>query len=131
MRRIGLSKPLRRKTILNSPIALTEKAQQKAAALLKESDAAYIRVYLAGKGCDGFTYGVALSDKEEGDHHFMDGDIPLVCDEASFGVLDGSCIDYVDDDRGQGFLVENPNHKKFRGKFFRKGDWKERLLAKN
>lgn len=88
----------------------------------------YLRVYLSGKGCDGFDYGVTFDVTQAGDRTFdCSDDIKLVCDERSLQFVDGSSIDWVDDERGRGFLVNNPNHKKFRGKFYKKEAWRQKL----
>jgi iron-sulfur cluster insertion protein len=88
-----------------------------------------LRVYLAGKGCDGFEYGVSFDRQDAGDTVVpVTSDISVICDEKSLEFVQGSSIDWVDDERGRGFLVTNPNHKKFRGKFYKKTAWKDRLV---
>ena len=88
-----------------------------------------LRVFLSGKGCDGFEYGVSFDTVEEGDTIMtIDGEVSIICDARSLEFVTGSAIDWVDDERGRGFLVGNPNHKKFRGKFYKKTAWKERLM---
>ena len=87
-----------------------------------------LRVYLSGKGCYGFEYGVSFDSSQDGDHIIkITDDVSLICDEKSMEFVKDSIIDWIDDERGQGFLVTNPNHKKFRGKFYKKTAWKERL----
>lgn len=87
----------------------------------------FLRVYIAGKHCDGFEYGVCLDDKNEDDLCTVQGQISIVCDRASLDFIDGSSLAWVDDERGRGFIVFNPNHKKFRGKFFKRENWKNKL----
>ena len=113
-------------------ISLTARAMQQTHKLRVEyphSNA--LRVYLAGKGCDGFTYGVQfVEEKNAGDlsfpHPALDP-VELICDKDSYVFLQGSVIDYVDDERGKGYLVENPHHRKFRGKFYKRKVWQEKL----
>ncbi len=93
------------------------------------SDQKPIRVYIDGKGCDGFYYGVAFSEQETNDLIGEQDGLTIICDQESHQFLRGSLVTWVDDTRGQGFLVENPNHRKFRGKFYRKKDWQERLTT--
>lgn len=116
-------------------IILTEAAIQATTKLMAEN-AEYrqrsLRLYLAGKGCDGFDYGVSFDDPETGDQVFTIGEsLKLLCDERSFEFVKGSTIDWVDDERGRGYVVSNPNHRKFRGKFYKKESWKTRLTAEN
>ena len=88
-----------------------------------------VRVYIEGKGCDGFYYGVAFGSEQPGDTRFEQGSLVIVVDQDSLQFLDESVVTWVDDERGRGFLVENPNHKKFRGKFYKKKVWQERLTS--
>ena len=86
-----------------------------------------LRVYLAGKGCDGFDYGVCFDKKEDDDVVQQCGALTLISDTETVKFVDGSSIIWTDDDRGKGFLVENPKHKKFRGKFFKRKNWEQNL----
>lgn len=88
-----------------------------------------LRLYLSGKGCDGFDYGVAFDRQEPEDQVFEHGVLKIVVDRKSLPFVAGATIDWVNDERGSGFLVENPNHKKFRGKFYKRANWQERLLG--
>lgn len=92
-----------------------------------------LRVYIAGKGCDGFTYGVSFDPARDDDFRFVqqtdDGQtIEVVIDPETFKFVRYSTVTWVDDERGKGFLVENPRHKKFRGKFFKRAGWEQRVL---
>lgn len=110
-----------------SPEALRE------AEKLAQTEPAYaglpVRVYIEGKGCDGFYYGVAFAAEQPGDARFEQGSLVIVVDQDSLQFLDDSVVTWIDDERGRGFLVENPNHKKFRGKFYKKKAWQERLTG--
>lgn len=89
-----------------------------------------IRLYLAGKGCDGFDYGVTFDQFTNDDLVInISSDLDVGVDTATLQFVSGSFIDWVDDHRGRGFLVQNPNHKKFRGKFFKRKVWQDRLLG--
>ena len=89
-----------------------------------------LRVYLGGKGCDGFTYGVTFDQPTPADVHFPQDEVDVVVDPDTLEFIAGATVDWVDDERGQGFLVENPRHRAFRGKFYKKGTWQERLKQK-
>ncbi len=86
-----------------------------------------IRVYIDGKGCDGFYYGVAFGTRDDLDLVADQEGLTILCDRESHQFLAGSIVTWVDDERGQGFLVENPNHRKFRGKFYRKKNWQDSI----
>jgi iron-sulfur cluster assembly protein len=76
----------------------------------EKTDAA-LRVWVAGGGCSGLTYGMALDDgqPEADDNTFEHEGIKVVIDGMSLQYMDGSTVDYVDDMMGGGFKIENPN----------------------
>ena len=117
--------------MVGTEIELSTEAH-KQALLLQENNSEWkdlpLRIYLEGKGCDGFFYGVSFDKATSDDMTFDQGGIELVVDAKSLDFVRGSKIHWVDDERGKGFLVENPSHKKFRGKFFKRENWENRLL---
>jgi iron-sulfur cluster assembly accessory protein len=69
-----------------------------------------LRVYVAGRTCSGLQYGMALDDKpSETDHVFESEGLKVLIDDQSIEYMAGAKIDYIDDARGKGFLVDNPN----------------------
>ena len=72
-----------------------------------------LRVYVAGGGCCGVNFGMAL------DNNFRDVDttfdvdgVKVVVDEVSIDYLRGAHIDFVNDpERGAGFAVNSPMAK--------------------
>ncbi len=72
-----------------------------------------LRVYVAGGGCCGVNFGMAL------DNNFRDVDttfdvdgVKVVVDEVSIDYLRGASIDFVNDpERGAGFAVNSPSAK--------------------
>jgi iron-sulfur cluster assembly accessory protein len=114
-------------------ITLSPEAITQALCLKKDQPQdAVLRLYLEGKGCDGFYYGVSFDSKTPEDQIFLqagdDGQsVELAVDTESLKFVSGSQVIWVDDERGRGFLVENPRHKKFRGKFYKRAGWQERL----
>lgn len=111
-------------------ITFTSKAVQHAKQLWPEdsTEDTALRLYLEGKGCDGFIYGICFDTREDGDTVFETDGVPLVVDEATLPFVAGSVIHWLKEADRSGFLVDNPNHKKFRGKFFKRKNWQERLL---
>jgi iron-sulfur cluster insertion protein len=112
--------------VILSPEALTE-AERLAQEPAHQGQA--LRIYIDGKGCDGFYYGVAFDQTGARDVAFQQGSLTLVVDPDSLQFLEGSTVAWVDDERGRGFLVENPRHRQFRGKFYKKSAWVERLTS--
>jgi iron-sulfur cluster assembly accessory protein len=69
-----------------------------------------LRVYVAGGGCSGLQYGMALDDSVmEGDSLVEYEGIRVLLDSESLGFIEGAEIDYVDSLMGAGFTVNNPN----------------------
>ncbi|CAN1558238.1 sufA Fe-S cluster assembly scaffold protein [Fimbriimonadaceae bacterium] len=94
-------------------ITLTERAEVELADLIKSQgkDNAALRVWVAGGGCSGLQYGMALDDNspEEDDKLFEQNGIKILVDAISLSYMEGSHVDYVDDVLGGGFKIENPN----------------------
>jgi len=73
-------------------------------------DSYALRVYITGQTCSGFQYGMALDNApRETDAAFESEGLKLLVDETSIQFMGGATVDYVDDERGKGFLVDNPN----------------------
>lgn len=72
---------------------------------------AKLRVWVAGGGCSGLQYGMALDDgsPEDGDQVFETELVKVIVDPLSLQYMEGSIVDYIDDPMGGGFKVENPN----------------------
>ncbi|MBI4569060.1 MAG: iron-sulfur cluster insertion protein ErpA [Planctomycetes bacterium] len=70
-----------------------------------------LRVYIEGGGCSGYKYGFAFDDAQGDDLIFEHDGLKMVIDPISYERLKGSVVDYVDDFRGAGFIVQNPNAK--------------------
>ncbi len=69
-----------------------------------------LRVAISGGGCSGFQYGFSLDDTiAEDDLTFENGDVKVVVDETSLGLLQGSEVDFREDLGGAYFQINNPN----------------------
>ncbi len=94
-------------------VALTPAAARIVRALLTERnlDSTYaLRVYVAGRTCSGLQYGLALDNTaSENDRICESEGLKVVIDDISLSYLRGAVVDFVDDERGQGFVVNNPN----------------------
>ncbi len=93
-------------------ITLTDRAAGELQGMLVDNDKseAALRVWVAGGGCSGLSYGMALdeNDPEEGDQVMFDKGVKIYIDELSLRYMVGSVVDYVDDVLGGGFKIENP-----------------------
>jgi iron-sulfur cluster assembly protein len=72
-----------------------------------------LRVYVAGGGCCGVNFGMALDNNiRDIDTTFNADGVMVVVDEVSIDYLRGATIDFVNDPvRGAGFAVDSPNAK--------------------
>ena len=94
-------------------VQITPAAIQVVRGLLAERDldeSYALRVYVAGRTCSGLQYGMALDNKpSETDKIFESDGVKLLIDDQSIEYMRGATIDFVDDERGKGFMVDNPN----------------------
>ncbi|MBV6452179.1 MAG: iron-sulfur cluster assembly accessory protein [Anaerolineae bacterium] len=72
-----------------------------------------LRVYVAGGGCCGVNFGMALDNNfRDLDSTFEIDGVKVVVDEVSLEYLRGATVDFVNDpERGAGFAVDSPNAK--------------------
>ena len=97
-------------------INLTEKAAE----IIKDTITAqdlkngFLYFYVAGGGCSGLQYGLALDDGEPEieDIVIFDKNVKIAIESKSSRYVDGSTIDYVETTMGGGFKVTNPNESK-------------------
>ena len=99
-------------TQVQPEMSFTEAAARKAGELLGNAQKVNgaIRVFVKSGGCSGYSYGMAIDDRElEGDSIFEDRGVRIVVDKMSLPLVRGSQIDYVENMMGGGFSVNNPN----------------------
>ena len=93
-------------------IEITQAAADKVRQLLMERNLPEhgLRVFVAGGGCSGMQYGMALeATPREFDNVVESGGVRLYVDPTSMMYLSGANIDYVDNLMGGGFRIDNPN----------------------
>ena len=93
-------------------LSLTERAIEKVkyfAQQMPDSNGKPLRVFVQGGGCSGFQYGFTFDAKNENDAVMELGGITVVVDPQSATYLKDATVDYVEDFRGAGFSVVNPN----------------------
>jgi iron-sulfur cluster assembly accessory protein len=94
-------------------ITLTSSAANAIRDLMEKRDLTgyALRVFISGGGCSGYQYGMALEGNiRDTDLKFEHQGVQVVVDEISISYLNGSTIDYIDDNlMGTGFKIDNPN----------------------
>lgn len=79
-----------------------------------------LRVWIADKNCDGLIFGVAFDYPIDGDVQYRFGGLLVLVDRDTARYIQGAEVDFVDDARGRGFVVQVPAPEQYRGKFFLK-----------
>ena len=79
----------------------------------RKLDGYALRVYVAGGGCCGVNFGMALDNNiRDVDTTFESDGVKVVVDEVSIEYLRDATVDFVNDPvRGAGFAVNSPNVK--------------------
>jgi iron-sulfur cluster assembly protein len=94
---------------------LTPAASEAVRNILEERklDGYALRVYVAGGGCCGVNFGMALDNNfRDIDTTFESGGVKVVVDEVSVDYLRDATVDFVNDPHhGAGFAVNSPNAK--------------------
>jgi iron-sulfur cluster insertion protein len=103
-----MTTPVQTQTVLLTPSAAEVVRGLRQQQNLDESYA--LRVYITGQTCSGFQYGMALDNKPRvTDASFESEGLKILVDETSIQYMAGATVDFIDDERGKGFLVDNPN----------------------
>ncbi|MBL8113248.1 MAG: iron-sulfur cluster assembly accessory protein [Acidobacteria bacterium] len=79
------------------------------AAKMPDAAGKALRVFIQGGGCSGFQYGFTFDDEKPNDYVLQVKDVRVVVDRASSVKLHGATLNWIEDFRGAGFSVENPN----------------------
>ena len=91
----------------------------------KEKD---LRLYIEGKGCEGFYYGIIFDQRKTSDIVcFQEKNINLIVDKDTYFFVQGSLIDWLETDQESGFLVVNPKQDRFKGKFYESSRFQKAL----
>lgn len=93
-------------------IEISERAVDKVrfyAGTMPEAEGKELRIFVQGGGCSGFQYGFTFDDHQDGDTVVEAGGVKVLVDPMSLPYLSGAKVDFVEDMRGSGFVVDNPN----------------------
>ena len=72
-----------------------------------------LRIFIAGMGCSGLSYGMTLDDtKKDDDLETTSNGVRLFMTSEIQESLDGAEIDYIDNEQGKGFVINDPNAPK-------------------
>tara|TARA_B100001093_G_C26306335_1_gene791639 strand:- start:11 stop:370 length:360 start_codon:yes stop_codon:yes gene_type:complete len=100
-------------------ITITEPAAEKVhnLKLQQNNNQLLLRISITGGGCHGFQYKFAFEDEARSDDFAFSKNlketnqppITIVVDPISMGYLRGSEVDYLQDAKGERFIIRNPN----------------------
>ena len=93
-------------------VSISQKAIDKVKEFSKneEKNTSGLRIYVAGGGCAGLTYGLSLEEKSTKEDIVIKTDgLILFIDPFSAKYLKGSSIDYLESIESSGFKINNPN----------------------
>ena len=94
------------------PVVFTDAAADKVGELIEDeaNPELKLRVFVAGGGCSGFSYGFTFDESiEDGDSQVENRGVTLLIDPMSVQYLMGAEIDYKEDLQGAQFVIRNPN----------------------
>ncbi len=93
-------------------ISMTDRAIEKVkefSSQMPEAQGKDLRIFIQGVGCSGFSYGFTFDEQRDDDTVVASGDLRVLVDPHSAPHLSGAAVDFVEDERGAGFTVDNPN----------------------
>ena len=99
----------------NNNLNLTEPAAREIRKILSDFPVKerYLRFGIKPGGCSGFTYCIDMcSTPNTNDRELEINGLRIVCDPVSWIYIEGSTIDFRDDQMNRGFIFNNPNAKK-------------------
>ncbi|HEX7078311.1 MAG TPA: iron-sulfur cluster assembly accessory protein [Candidatus Eisenbacteria bacterium] len=94
-------------------ITLSDKAAAEIKTIMDQNGGTFegIRVFVAGGGCSGLSYGMQIADEPAtaDDLVFESGGVKVIVDVQSHQFLTGASIDFDESLQGGGFKINNPN----------------------
>lgn len=94
-------------------ITVTPEASKAVLDIMKEKEMNNhaLRIYVAGSGCSGVQYGMAIDDNINDTDTQVDIDgLKVLVDYQSLEYVRGAKVEFVNDpERGTGFVITNPN----------------------
>lgn len=69
-----------------------------------------LRIFVAGLGCSGPSYGLAFEEKPDKSDSILESNgIKLYIEKMVAEILEGAKLDYITTPNGSGFIITNPN----------------------
>ena len=96
---------------METGISISDAAAVKVAEMIEDMDGDIkLRLYIEGGGCSGFKYGFAFAEEaDEADVVIENGEVTMLVDPMSAQYLMGAEVDWVEEQWGAKFTINNPN----------------------
>ena len=94
------------------PVIFTQPAAEAVRGVItqKNMQGYALRLFIAGEGCSGFQYGLALDDNISNEDVITETDgVKLIVSKEYIEYLQGATVDYVEGITSSGFKISNPN----------------------
>jgi iron-sulfur cluster assembly protein len=92
-------------------VSITEIAAKKIKEVLRDQNKenAFLRLFIAGQGCSGPSFGMTLEESKT-DDDILDEEygVSLLTDKKLSVYLEGATVDYVESEYGKGFEIRTP-----------------------
>lgn len=94
-------------------VSLTESAAERVKSYLtKRGRGVGLRIGVKRTGCSGYAYVIDYADTVDSDDVVFDeGDVKVIVDSKSLGLIDGTEVDFVKEGLNEAFKFRNPNIK--------------------
>jgi iron-sulfur cluster assembly protein len=94
-------------------VSLTESAARRVRSYLeRRGHGVGLRIGVKRTGCSGYAYVIDYADSIDSDDVvFDDGEVKVIVDHDSLGLIDGTEVDFVKEGLNEAFKVRNPNVK--------------------
>ncbi|MRG77105.1 MAG: iron-sulfur cluster assembly accessory protein, partial [ANME-2 cluster archaeon] len=92
-------------------VDITELAAEELKNLLEQENKQdhALRIFVAGMGCSGVSYGMSLDDtKKEEDVELTSNGVRILIASSIQESLDAAQIDFIDNESGKGFILKDP-----------------------
>ena len=91
-------------------LTLTDNANAQIKHILEGEEFKYVRAFISGGGCAGFSYGFTLDEAQNEDDFEQEYDgVKVLVDSMSWQYVQGATIHYKEDLMGASFTIDNPN----------------------
>jgi iron-sulfur cluster assembly protein len=94
------------------PLSLTESAVARVTALMRDKNVLGVRIGVTTKGCSGFVHTLDYAKEEQpGDLRLEQDNAVIFIDPAAVPIVQGTIMDWIEQELEQRFIFHNPNAK--------------------